>query len=404
MQSVAQAWLVYRLTDSAMLLGLVGFAGQIPVFLLAIIGGAFADRHNRHRLLIMTQIIAMLFAFMLAALTLTHHIQVWHVFVFAALMGIVNALDIPTRQAFVVEMVGKADLANAIALNSLLFNGARMIGPAIAGLLIATFGEGWCFFANGASYGAVIVSLAYMRLASPMRTSLQGSFLAHIAEGFRFAWHTHPVRALLLLTGLVSLMGMPYAVLMPIFADSILHAGASGLGLLMGASGVGAALGALSLAARQNIRGLGRWVALSSLGLGIGLILFSLSHLFWLSAILLLPTGFAMIVTMAASNTLIQAMVPDHLRGRVMAIYSMTFLGIAPFGALLAGILAPYLGAPNTILLGGLICIMGATIFAWRLPALRVQAQQIIPALQAVSGDPPDELTTSSNALTSRQG
>jgi MFS family permease len=393
MQSVAQSWLVYRLTGSSILLGLVSFSSQIPVFLLAPIGGAVADRYNRHRILIATQTAAMLLAFVLAALTLTSSIQTWQIFMIAALLGVVNAFDIPARQAFVVDMVGRQDLINAIALNSSMFNGARIIGPAVAGILVAAIGEGWCFFANAVSYLAVIAGLLMMKVTKRPAGPPPGSTLAHIAEGFRFAAKTGPVRALLLLLGLVSLMGMPYAVLMPIFADQILGGGASGLGILMGASGLGALAGALSLAARQSARGLGRWIALATAGFGISLILFAMSRHFWLSALFLIPAGLSMMVQMAASNTLIQSMVPDALRGRVMAVYSMMFMGMAPFGALLAGVLANHIGAPLTVALGGAVCILGAGGFALRLPVLRAAAQPLFIAQEMAGGNPPDEMT-----------
>lgn len=402
MQSVAQSWLVYRLTGSALLLGVVGFSGQIPVFLLAPIGGAVADRFNRHRILVTTQSAAMLLASVLAILTLTHHVQVWNLFVLAAMLGIVNAFDIPARQAFVVDMVGRDDLINAIALNSSMFNGARIVGPAIAGLLVATIGEGWCFFANAVSYSAVLTGLLLMKITKQRRVPLPGSAISSIVEGFKFAGRTGPVRALLLLLGLVSLMGMPYAVLMPIFADQILRGGPRGLGLLMGASGLGALAGALSLATRQGTRGLGRWVAFSSAGFGISIILFSLSRSFWLSAALLVPAGFSMMIQMASSNTLVQSMVPDNLRGRVMAVYSMMFMGMAPIGALLAGTLAGRLGAPNTVAIGGAICIVGSIVFGLRLPALRPQARQIIVALQMTGGNPADEATGETSAVVPR--
>lgn len=403
MQAVAQSWLVYRLTGSTVSLGMVGFAGQIPVFLLAPIGGAVADRYGRRHILVGTQSTAMLLAFVLAALTLTGLVRVWHIFVLAALLGVVNALDIPVRQAFVVDMVGKDDLMNAIALNSSMFNGARIVGPAVAGVLVAGIGEGWCFFANAVSYIAVIFGLLCMDIGRHARVPLAGSARAEIIEGFRFVQRTSPVRALLLLLGIVSLMGMPFAVLMPIFADQILHGGASALGLLMAASGVGALTGALSLAARQGVRGLGRWVALSSAGFGASLILFSLSRSFWLSAVLLLPTGFALMVQMAASNTLVQAMVPDALRGRVMAVYSMMFMGMAPFGALLAGVLADHIGAPDTVALGGAVCILGGIVFGVRLPLLRHEARRIIVALQMAGGDPADQVTGEASVVARRQ-
>ena len=403
MQAVAQSWLVYRLTGSTVALGTVGFAAQIPVFILAPIGGAVADRYGRRRILVGTQSAAMLLAFVLAGLTLSGLVQVWHIYVLAALLGIVNAVDIPVRQAFIADMVGKEDLMNAIALNSSMFNGARIIGPAIAGLLVASIGEGWCFFANAVSYSAVIIGLLCMEIPRHARGVRTASAVAEIIEGFRFVQRTSPVRALLLLLGVVSLMGMPFAVLMPIVADRILHRGASALGLLMGASGIGALAGALSLAARQGVRGLGRWVALSSAAFGASLILFSLSRSFWLSAALLVPTGFALMVQMAASNTLVQAMVPDALRGRVMAVYSMMFMGMAPFGALLAGVLADHFGAPTTIGMGGSVCIVAAIAFGARLPILRHEARRIIVALQLAGGDPNDEVTAQPT-LISRTG
>jgi MFS family permease len=378
MQLVAQSWLVYKLTGSAAMLGFVGFSGQIPVFLLAPIGGAFADRHNRRNIIVFTQAASMFLAFVLATLTLSNRVQVWHIFALASLLGMVNALDIPTRQAFVVDMVGKDDVVNAIALNSTMFNSARIIGPAVAGVLLETIGEGWCFFVNAVSYIAVIAGLLLMKINMKQHIRSQGSALESIIEGFHYVAHTRPVRALLLMLGLFSLLAMPYVVLMPIFADKILHHGASGLGLLMGASGIGALAGALTLATRQGVHGLGRWVAFSAAGFGASLILFSLSRSFYISAVLLLPVGFSMIVQMASSNTLIQVMVPDNLRGRVMAVYSMMFMGMAPFGALLAGTIAQHLGAPTTLMIGGTVCIAAATAFWLRLPALRYEARQLI--------------------------
>jgi MFS family permease len=391
MQSVAQSWLVYRLTGSALLLGSVGFASQIPVFLFAPLGGITADRFNRRYIVIGTQVASMLLAFILAALTLLHRVQVWHVFVLAGFLGVVNAFDIPGRQSFLVDMVGKEDLMNAIALNSSMFNGARVIGPAIAGILVARIGEGWCFFANGISYIAVIIGLLMMRVQSPARAS-NASPLENMMEGFRFVNRTAPIRALLLLLGLVSLVGMPYVVLMPIFADKILHGGARGLGILMGATGVGALLGALTLAFRQGVKGLGRWVAWCSAGFGASLIVFSISHSFWISVILLLPVGYTIMLQMASSNTLIQVMVPDALRGRVMAVYSMMFMGMAPIGALLGGALADRLGAQVTVAIGGLASVAGACWFGLQLPKIRVEARRLIVA-QALAGGEPSEMT-----------
>lgn len=388
MQSVAQAWLVYRLTGSALLLGAVGFAGQIPVFLLAPFGGSLADARGRRRIILATQAASMLLAFALAGLTLAGAVRLWHVFALASLLGVVNAFDIPARQAFLVELVGRADLMNAIALNSSMFNAARIVGPALAGLLLAAVGEGWCFALNGASYVAVLAGLMMMHPKPRPAGPAGGSPLERIVEGFRFVAETGPIRALLLLLGLVSLAGMPYAVLMPVFADRVLGVGATGLGLLMGASGVGALIGALALAARKEVRGLGRWVARATAALGVGLIAFSASRTFWLSALLLVPVGCAMIVQTAASNTLIQAMVPDAFRGRVMAAYSMMFMGMAPIGALLAGAAAGRLGAPAAVATGGAVCILGAIAFRIALPSLRPAARELLVAQEKAADSP----------------
>jgi MFS family permease len=318
----------------------------------------------------------------------------------------VNAFDIPARQAFLVDMVGREDLMNAIALNSSMFNGARVIGPAVAGVLVAKLGEGWCFFANGVSYIAVIVGLLMMDVHAPPRVSLDTSPLEHIVEGFRFVSRTAPIRALLMLLGLVSVTGMPYVVLMPIFADRILHSGgqelasligskdlgAVRLGILMGATGVGALLGALTLAVRSGVKGLGTWVTVCCAGFGLSLILFALSKSFWLSVILLLPVGYFIMLQMASSNTLIQVMVPDAMRGRAMAVYSMMFMGLAPVGALLGGALSDRLGAPMTIAIGGLASIAAAWWFGAQLPKIRVEARKLIMAQAMAGGDPPEEM------------
>jgi MFS family permease len=389
MQSVAQSWLVYRLTGSALLLGSVGFASQIPVFLFSPLGGIAADRFHRRQIVIVTQVASMALAFVLAGLTLLGKIQVWHVFVLAGLLGVVNAFDIPGRQSFLVDMVGREDLMNAIALNSSMFNGARVVGPAIAGILVARIGEGWCFFANAVSYIAVIVGLLLMNVHSPLRAAMD-SPLEHMLEGFRFVNRTAPIRALLLLLGLVSLVGMPYVVLMPIFADRILHGGARGLGILMGATGIGALLGALTLAFREGVKGLGRWVAVCCGGFGASLVVFALSHRFWVSVILLLPVGYTMMLQMSSSNTLIQVMVPDALRGRVMAVYSMMFMGMAPIGALLGGALADRLGAQVTVAIGGIASLAGAGWFGLQLPKIRVEARRLIVAQNVAGGEPAD--------------
>jgi MFS family permease len=392
MQTVAQAWLVYRLTKSPLLLGSVGFASQFPVFLVAPLGGITADRINRQRLIIATQTAALILAGILAWLTLSGRVHVWHIFALAALLGVVNAFDIPGRQSFLIDMVGKEDLMNAIALNSSMFNGARIIGPAIAGILVAKIGEGWCFAANSISYIAVIVGLLLMHVHCAPRASKQ-SPIEDIIEGFRWVNHTRVIRALLLLLGLVSLVGMPYTVLMPIFADRILHGGARGLGILMGATGMGALFGALTLAAKTGgVKGLGRWVAISCMSLGISLFCFSFSTSLRLSVALLLPVGYSMMLQMACSNTLIQTMVPDQLRGRVMSVYSMMFMGMAPFGAFFGGALAHRIGAPITVAIGGVACVIGAIWFGRALPELRIEARRLIIAQGMAAGEPAQEL------------
>ncbi len=407
MQTVAQSWLVYRLTGSGLKLGAVGFASQIPVFLFAPIGGIVADRSNRKHVVIGTQVASMLLAFVLAALTLTHRITVTEIFVLAALLGVVNAFDIPGRQSFLVDMVGKEDLMNAIALNSSMFNGARVVGPAVAGILVARLGEGWCFFVNGVSYIAVIAGLLLMNVHAPARVSTNTSPIEHIIEGFQFVNRTAPIRALLMLLGLVSVVGMPYAVLMPLFADRVLHdggqefasligshdLGAVRLGILMGASGVGALLGALTLALRSGVKGLGTWVSVCCAGFGVTLILFAFSTSFWLSVLLLMPVGYFIMLQMASSNTLIQVMVPDALRGRTMAVYSMMFMGMGPIGALLGGALSDRLGAPWTVAIGGLASVFGAWWFSIQLPKIRVEARQLIIAQSMAGGEPAEEMT-----------
>ena len=392
-QLVAQSWLVYRLTGRATLLGLVGFAGQIPIFVLAPVGGAIADRFERRRILVVTQSIAMLLAFVLAALTLGGVVHEWHIVALAAATGIVNAFDIPTRQSFLVEMVGRDDLINAIGLNSSLFNGARMTGPALAGILVAVIGEGWCFLVNGISFAAVIVALLAIRVAPFRPPTDEVSTLTRIRQGFGFAIKERPVRALLLMLALMSLTGMPFLVLMPVFADRVLNGGPAAYGILMSASGMGALAGAVTLASRRDVRGLGGWVARAAIAFGAFLCVFSFSRSMWTSVALLLPIGFSMMVEISSSNTLIQTMVPDGLRGRVMAVYSMMFMGMAPAGALLAGWSADRIGAPSTVLIGGAACMTAAAIFRWSLPRLRADAQRLIVAQQMVGGEPPAGLT-----------
>lgn len=368
----ATSWLVYRLTGSAFLLGVVGFAGQIPTFLLTPIAGVLVDRWDRHRILIITQILSMAQSFALATLTMSGVVAVWHIIVLSILQGLVNAFDMPARQSFVIEMVeNKEDLGNAIALNSSMVNGARLMGPSIAGVLIAIAGEGICFLIDGISYLAVIGSLLAMRVA-PKEIGPRGTdIIDGLKEGFNYALGFAPTRAILFLLALVSLMGMPYMVLMPIFASDVLHGGPHTLGFLMAASGIGALTGSIYLASRETVHGLGKIIALASAIFGIGLIGFSLSRVFWLSMLLVLIVGFGMIVQMASSNTILQTIADEDKRGRLMSFYTMALIGMAPFGSLLAGGLASKVGAPNTLIIGGVFCILGSVLFTKRLPELR---------------------------------
>jgi MFS family permease len=369
---VALAWLVYRLTGSAALLGIVGFAGQIPTFVLAPFAGVWVDRWNRYHVLVVTQVLSMLQSFALAALALSGTINIVHILLLSLFQGFINAFDTPARQAFVVEMVeDRADLGNAIALNSSMVNGARLIGPSIAGVLIAVAGEGWCFLLDGVSYLAVIGSLLAMRVTPRALPTQRKSALGELRDGFHYAFGFAPIRNILLLLALVSLMGMPYTVLMPIFAARVLHGGPHTLGFLMGATGVGALAGAMYLASRSSVVGLGRIIPLASALFGAGLISFSFSHEIVLSMLLLVVAGTGFMVQMASSNTVIQTVLREEMRGRVMAFYAMAFIGTAPFGSLLAGALADRIGAPHTVALGGIACILGAGAFARGLPRLR---------------------------------
>jgi MFS family permease len=386
MQTTAQLWLVYELTHSAALLGVFGFANQIPMLVLASVGGYVGDRYSRHRGVIATQTISMLLAFILAGLTLTHHVHEWSLITITFLVGIVNAFDVPIRQAFFVEMVGREDLPNAIALNSSIFNGARVVGPAIAGFAIAWIGAGWCFFLNGLSFFAVILALLAMKIRAVERKPSMESPLQSLLQGFRFAMKDRPIRSALLLLSMLSLLGLQYSVFMPIFANDILHSGAKGLGVLMSAAGVGAVLGALQFAARTSYKGLAKWIAAMSVICACGLIAFSQSHVFWLSCAVLFVVGFAATSQMAATNTTVQNRVPDELRGRVMAVYATMFMGVQPIGALLAGGIAKRIGAPSTLAVFGSLCLAGSLVFAaWVILRLR-SAQEAARQVQAGLG------------------
>jgi MFS family permease len=369
---IATSWLVYRLTGSALLLGIVGFCGQIPTLFLAPLAGVLVDRWDRHRVLVATQVLSMLQSLALALLALSGIITVVEVLILQLLQGMINAFDTPARQAFVVAMIeDRADLPNAIALNSTMVNASRVLGPSIGGVLIALVGEGWCFMADAISYLAVIASLLAMQVVPTRRPRPETRLLEELAAGFQYVSGFVPIRTVLILLAVVSTMGMPYAVLMPAIAAKVLHGGPHTLGLLMTASGLGALGGAVYLAWRQTVLGLGRVIVIASTAFGLGLVAFGLSRRLWLSLLILPLVGAGFMVSLAATNTIVQTITEEHLRGRVMAFYTMAFLGTAPIGSLLAGVLADHLGAPTTIVLGGGVCLVGAGWFAAHLPRLR---------------------------------
>ncbi len=375
---IATSWLVYRLTHSPFLLGLVSFAGQIPSFFLAPIAGVWVDRWNRHRTIVVTQTLSMVQSLILAALTLSGSIRVWELALLMLAQGFVNAFDMPARQSFVVQMIDDPTyLGNAIALNSSTVNAARLIGPAIAGVVIAAVGEGVCFLIDGISYGAVIVSLLAMRVQPRVAYKRSKNAIEELVEGWRYISSSLPIRSILLLLALISLMGMPFQVLMPIFASSVFHGGPHTLGILMAASGGGALAGVAALANRGSVLGLGRVIVVSATIFGVSLIAFGLSKVLWLSLCILPFTGFGMMRHMAASNTIVQTLADERKRGRVMAFYSMAFVGMAPFGSLLAGALAARIGVSHTLTLSGIACLIGALFFALLLPRIRESARPV---------------------------
>lgn len=378
MQQVGLIWLVYRLTGSPFLLGFVGFASQIPTFFVSPIAGVLGDRWNRHRTLMVTQAVAMLQSATLVLLMWTGQIEVWQILVLSVVLGLVNAFDMPTRQAFLVEMVPRReDLPNAIALNSSMVNAARLVGPTIAGVLIAVGGEIACFTFNAVSYLAVLIALVQMRDLPERTRPVTGPMWRGLAEGFSYAFGFAPIRTLLLSLGIVSLMGMPLSILLPVFANDILHGGPSLLGFLIGASGIGALTAALYLASRGTVLGLGRKMAWATAIFGTAMIAFASSRSIPLSLGLLSITGFCMMLQMASCNTLLQTIVDEDKRSRVMSLYTMAFMGTAPIGSLLAGLVANNFGAPLALEIGGTTCIVWAILFARRLPRLREQVQPI---------------------------
>lgn len=396
MTRVATAWLVYRLTHSAILLGTISFAGQIPTFLLAPFAGVAVDRVDRRMVLIVTQMASMAQSLLLAVLTLSHRITIRELLVLSAIQGVVNAFDMPGRQSFMVQMVDRReDLSNAIAINSSMVNFARLLGPSLAGMVIAATGEGWCFLIDGISYIAVVWSLMAMRVdPSHRKAALERArepMLRQLGDGWKYVSAFLPIRTILLLFAVVSLMGWPFTVLMPIFAAQVLHGGAHTLGFLMGATGVGALISGLSLVLRKSVRGLVRMIPMAAATFGLGLVAFGLSHALWLSMLLQLVVGFGMMQGLTCSNTIIQTIVPEDKRGRVMSYYTVAFVGMAPFGSLLAGWLAHAIGAQATVIVSGVACLLGAAWFWSQMPQLRTALKPIYQQL-GIMPTAPDSL------------
>ncbi|MBB3186361.1 MFS transporter [Microbacter margulisiae] len=391
-QRIAMPWLVYDLTHSVFLLGLIGFTGQIPVFLLGPFAGVITDRWNKRNLLLYTQALAMLQAFAIALLIVLGIVQIWMLIILSIILGCITALDNPARQSFLIEMVGKKEnLGNAIALNSTMVNVARLIGPSIAGIILASTGESACFAINGLSFLLVIISLLRMRIEQQTLKPKQSQFLSSFKEGIKYTFGFAPIKAVILLLALMSLMGMPYAVLMPVFAKEILHGGSHTFGFLMGATGLGALMGAIYLASRKNVLGLEKLIPFACVLFGAGLIAFSFSRYLPLSLFFLIFAGLGMMMQMASSNTIIQTIVDDDKRGRVMSFYSMALMGTAPFGSLIFGSLAQWIGAPHTLVIGGISCILGAIVFIKNLPNLKTQIHPIY-IQQGIMENPLDNL------------
>ena len=391
MTRVATSWLVYRLTKSAVLLGTVGFAGQIPTFLLAPLAGVIVDRVDRRQVLVWTQTAAMLQSLVLAWLTLGNRITITEILILSAFQGVINAFDMPGRQSFMIRMVeDREDLSNAIAINSSMVNVARLIGPSFAGLVIAATSEGWCFFIDGVSYVAVIASLLMMRIKPEEQSRHGATMIEQLRQGWEYVAESRPIRSILVLFALLSLMGWPFMVLMPIFAAQVLKGGPHTLGFLMGAVGVGSLISALSLVLRRSVRGLTKVIPVAAMIFGAGLIAFGFSKALWLSMLMMLVTGFGMMQGLTSSNTILQTLVDEKMRGRVMSYYTMAFVGMAPFGSLLSGALAHAIGAPHTVIVSGVACILGGILFWSRLPAIRRDMRPIYERLGII---PPRQST-----------
>jgi MFS family permease len=383
LQVIALTWLVYRLTNSALMLGVVGFSGQLPMFVVTPFAGVFADRWDRHKMLLLTQSMALVQALILSVLVFARLIGIWQIIVLSTMLGVISAFDMPIRQAFVSDMIEghTEDLGNAIALNSSMVNAARLIGPAIAGILIATAGEGWCFLLNSISFGAVVISLLKMNLAGSPRQARKVKVIRELEEGFAYTFRFAPIRYLILLLGSVSLMGTSITLLAPVFAKTFLMGGAHTYGFLIGAFGSGGLLGAMYLLNRKNVLGLGKLIVLAVAVFGSGILAFSFSRTLWVSLLLMLATGVGMMLHIAATNTLLQTIADIGKRGRVMSFYAMAFRGMSPFGSLIGGALANSLGAPAALIISGSSCLAGSLLYARKLPALRPLVRPIYESL-----------------------
>jgi MFS family permease len=377
MENVGQRWLVYRLTHDSWYLGAISFCQQIPILIFAFAAGGIIDRSNRRKTIILTQSLALIQSSILFWLTFTGIIHISQLFILAGFIGMVSAFDMPARQSFLIQMVGKEDLTNAIAVNSSMFNAARMVGPALAGIVIARWGESLCFFLNALSFLAVLISLFLMKINAVNETAKKQTLSKDLAEGFRYVRETRPIRVLLQTVGMLGLGGFPFIVLMPLFADQIFHRGASGFGILTTATGIGALCGALFLAGRRGLKGIGKIISISAFGFSCSLILFGVSPFFWLSFAALCAAGVFMMTSVASINTAIQSMIPDVLRGRVMSLFTTMLIGTAPIGALLAGILAKYFGARITVVCMASVCLVAAFWFFRSLPQITTEARRL---------------------------
>ena len=381
-QQIALAWLVYRLTGSATLLGVLGFAANLPVLLLAPLAGLWSDRFNRHRMMLATQVLEMLQAITLTVLAFSGAIEVWHIVALTAFLGMCVAVELPVRHAYLLELVdGKDDLSNAVATTSLVANCGRLIGPVVAGVLISRYSEATCFLINALTYIAVLISFALIRVKPRQSAAAHPPMWRGLGEGFAYAWSVLPIRLLLLLLAAVALTAAPYGTLMPAIVHELFAGDAQTLGFLVGAAGMGAVAGTLLLSMRRNVRGLLRFIPLAALAVGLALIALALSRWLPLSLALMSVIGFSILVITVSTNMILQTIVDDDKRGRVMSLYTAAFLGVAPLGALLAGVFADRIGAATTVLAGGVFCVLTGVAIVRQLPVLLAHIRPIYAKL-----------------------